>query len=62
MIELFLKIIGTLIALMGVIMIYDSRYLVSKYFNYGEENTATLGMKIFGLVLTIIGGFIVYLN
>jgi hypothetical protein len=59
---MLLKIIGSLIALIGVILIFDSRHLVKKYFNYGEENTATLGMKIFGLVTVVIGGLIIYLN
>jgi hypothetical protein len=62
MFKMILKIIGALIALIGIIMVYNSRYLVKKYFNYGEENTATLGMKMFGLVAALIGGFIIYFN
>ncbi len=53
-----LNIIGALVLLVGVLMLFDARALVKKYFNFGEENTATLGMKIVGVMLILVGGII----
>ena len=55
---LIISVIGSAIALVGLWMTLDSRRLVKKYFNFGEENIATLGMKIMGVVVITIGGII----
>lgn len=52
---MWLKLIGSIIALVGVVLIFDGRRVVKKYFNYGEENLATLGMKSFGFILAVVG-------
>lgn len=52
------KIIGAMVVLVGLCISLDARRLVKKYFNFGEENVATFGMKIFGFTLIIIGGLI----
>ncbi len=58
-----LKLIGMLIAALGVICIYDARPLAKKHFDeYGEENDITSGLKILGCVIAIIGGLIVIFN
>ena len=49
---------GTVIVLVGCFLLFDSRRLVKKYFNFGEENDATKGMKVIGFILIIIGGII----
>lgn len=54
--------IGVLLLVVGVIMIYDARPIVKMYFSFGEENEATLGMKILGFVLAIIGGILFFYN
>lgn len=53
-----LNILGAFIVLTGLILALDSRRLVKKYFNFGEENTAVLGMKILGFAIVVIGGII----
>ena len=53
-------IIGLLIVLLGVKFIYDARPIVKKYFSYADKNEASLGLKIFGFLLTMIGGIIMY--
>ena len=58
----FLVIIGILLTLIGVILVYDARILTKKLFSFGDQNEASLGLKIFGFILAIIGGIIVFLN
>lgn len=58
----FLVIIGILLVVIGVITVYDARILTKKLFGFGDQNEATMGLKIFGFIISIIGGMIVYLN
>lgn len=58
----FLVIIGILIALIGVILIYDARILTKKLFGFGDQNEASMGLKILGFILEIVGGLVIYLN
>ena len=58
----FVVIIGVLIALLGVITIYDARLLTKKLFGFGDQNEASMGLKIVGFILAIIGGLVIYLN
>lgn len=60
--KLILLIIGLLIAMIGVIMIFDARLLTQKLFGFGDQNEATAGLKIVGFIITIIGGLIVFFN
>ena len=53
-----LMIFGALIVLAGLCLTLDARRLVKKYLNFGEENVAVLGMKIFGFAMILIGGLI----
>lgn len=60
--RIVLLIIGLLIAMFGVIMIFDARLLTQKFFGFGDQNEATAGFKIIGFVIAIIGGLIVFFN
>ena len=63
MLKKMLKLIGIIIACIGVIFVYDARPLAQKYFDvFGEENQVTEGLKIIGCVLSIIGGIICMFN
>lgn len=53
-------IIGALITMAGVILVYDARSLTARVFGFGDQNEATLGMKMIGFVIAIIGAFIIY--
>lgn len=55
---MWLKIFGALIMLSGLCILFDGRRIVKKYFDFGEENVATKGMKILGFVVSVIGGII----
>jgi len=54
-----LSIIGSILAMCGVILIYDARPITKKIFGFGDQNEATLGLKIVGFVICIIGGLLI---
>ena len=58
--RIFLLIIGIISLVCGVKFIYDARPIVKKYFSFGDKNEASMGLKILGFLLTIIGGTIMY--
>ncbi|MCF0126711.1 MAG: hypothetical protein HUJ68_13345 [Clostridia bacterium] len=60
MLKLIGKIIAFLIVLVGVILIYDARIITKKFFGFGDQNDATSGMKILGLIISMVGGIILY--
>ena len=60
--HMILKLIGLIIASLGVIMALDARYLTKRFFGFGDQNQATLGFKILGFFIAIIGGLIVFFN
>lgn len=53
-------IIGALITMAGVILIYDARSITTRVFGFGDQNEASLGMKMIGFVFCIIGALIIY--
>ena len=53
---------GLLIVLIGVILIYDARPITKKVFGFGDQNEGTMGLKITGFVLAIIGGLLLFFN
>lgn len=56
----FLLIISVIFLVIGVKFIFDARPIVKKYFSFGQENDATLGLKLLGVLFTIIGALIFY--
>ena len=54
--------IGVISLVFGVKMIYDARPIVKQYFSFGDENEATLGIKILGFLFAIVGGIVLYFN
>ena len=60
MLQIILKIIGVLIILAGVILIYDSRLITKKFFGFGDQNEATIGMKLMGFIIAIIGAIVIF--
>lgn len=62
MLNIILKILGLVFLIVGVIMVYDARLLTRNWFGFGDQNEASLGFKIFGFILCVIGGVIVYFN
>ena len=58
--QIIFRLIGALILLAGVILIYDARVITKKMFGFGDQNEATSGFKIFGVLLSIVGAVIIY--
>ena len=58
----FLFGLGIVIATCGVILIYDARKITKKTFSFGDQNEATLGLKIVGFLLSISGAVTTLLN
>ena len=60
MINIIVKIFALIIILVGVILIYDARILTKKFFGFGDQNEGSFGLKIWGFILSIVGGVIIY--
>lgn len=58
--RIFLLFIGIIALVCGIKFIFDARLIVKKYFSMGDVNDATLGLKMVGFILAIIGGLIIY--
>lgn len=60
--KIIIKLVGSILALIGVILIYDARTITKKEFSFGDQNEATLGLKIAGYLISIAGATIIMLN
>ena len=56
MINIIVEVIVSLFVLIGVILIYDARIITKAFFGFGDQNEGSLGLKIIGFVMVIIGG------
>ena len=59
---IIIRLIAILMIFGGVILIYDARLLTKKFFGFGDQNEASQGLKILGVIIAIIGGLILFLN
>lgn len=62
MFQIIIKIVGLLMALTGVILIYDARILTKKFFGFGDQNEGSTGLKILGFLIAIVGGIVIYFS
>ena len=58
--HILLILIGVILALIGVIMIFDARILIKRFFSFGDQNDASLGLKILGFLIAIGGALLVF--
>ncbi len=58
--EMAIDCIALIMALIGVIIVYDARILTKKLFGFGDQNQAAWGLKILGFIIAIIGALIIY--
>ena len=58
--QIIWNLIGALILLAGIVLIYDARIITKKMFGFGDQNEATSGFKILGILLSCIGEVIIY--
>ena len=58
----WLNLIGASIALVGLILVFDARRITKKNFPTSEENSVTLGIKILGALVIIVGGVLAIIS
>ncbi len=58
----FLFLIGTLAVVFGVKFIFDARPIVKKYFGTDDKNDATIGLKILGFLISMVGAIIIIIT
>ena len=58
--QIIWNLIGALILLAGIVLIYDARIITKKIFGFGDQNEATAGFKILGVLLSLVGVLIIY--
>ena len=60
MFQIIIKLIATLMLLLGSILIYDARIITKEFFGFGDQNEATSGLKILGFLIAIGGALLVF--
>ena len=60
MFNMIMRLLMILLILLGVILIYDARIITKRFFGFGDQNEGTLGLKMLGFFIAMIGGFVLY--
>ena len=60
--ELVFTILGLIFTTICIISIYDARKLTKKLFSFQDINEGTKALKIFGLIISLIGLSIVFIT
>ena len=60
MLQIILLVVGAIMATIGTVMIYDARILTKRFFSFGDQNDASLGLKILGFLIAIGGASLVF--
>ncbi|MCI9039433.1 MAG: hypothetical protein HFJ29_06165 [Clostridia bacterium] len=58
---IILKMIAITLVALGVVCIFDARVITKKVFSFGDQNEGSLGLKILGFIVAIVGAIIYYL-
>lgn len=56
-----IKLLGLIMVMIGIILIYDARYIAKKWFTTSDQNEATLTLKLMGFFISIIIGSIIFI-
>lgn len=62
MFQLIIKLIAVVLILIGVTLVYDARPITKRYFGFGDQNEGADGLKMWGYLIAVIGGLILYFN
>ena len=62
MFQLIIKLIAVVVILIGVTLVYDARPITKRYFGFGDQNEGADGLKMWGYLIAVIGGLILYFN
>ena len=60
MLQIILLVVGAIMATIGTVMIYGARNLTKRFFSFGDQNDASLGLKILGFLIAIGGALLVF--
>ena len=60
MLQIIWLVVGAIMATIGTVMIYDARILTKRFFSFGDQNDASLGLKILGFLIAIGGALLVF--
>ena len=60
--KLILILIGIFLALVGTVLIYNSRIITKKLFSFGDQNDGVFILKVAGFTMSIIGGIMIIFN
>lgn len=58
--KIILMLVALLLLALGVVCIFDARIITKKIFSFGDQNEGSMGLKILGFILAIVGAFIFY--
>ena len=58
--QVILLVVGVVMATIGTVMIYYARILTKRFFSFGDQNDASLGLKILGFLIAIGGALLVF--
>ena len=58
--QIVIMLIALVLVAIGVVCIFDARLITKKMFSFGDQNEGSMGLKILGFILAIIGAFIFY--
>lgn len=58
--QVILLVVGVVMSTIGTVMIYDARILTKRFFSFGDQNDASLGLKILGFLIAIGGALLVF--
>ena len=54
MLQIIVRLICSIIILLGVILIFDARELTNRFFGFGDQNEGSSGLKIVGFIIVIV--------
>ena len=58
--QIIIMLVALVLVTLGVICIFDARLITKKMFSFGDQNEGSMGLKMIGFILTIIGAFVFY--
>ena len=59
--QIILRIVAIILVAAGVVCIFDARVITKKAFSFGDQNEGSLGLKILGFIIAIVGALMFYL-
>ena len=58
--QIIIMLVALVLVTLGVICIFDARLITKKMFSFGDQNEGSMGLKMIGFILAIIGAFVFY--